>query len=171
MTNETISLLADIGTILGVLFSIGLAVYHFLKNRKLSIPRLPFLRPILFATFLHITVVYIVGISTDTPGITAAVSVLLATLVYLVADVYEKMYDGFIEEYKRLVDQSQNAAEHVIDETKRLMDGSKDAVERATDAAERTLALAETTVDQNKTLVKVIEKLTEQSSLDEEEDS
>ena len=156
MTNETLAfivgIIADICVILAFLFPIFWAVYRYLKSKRLHIPR-----QMLLAILLHGTIVYLVYINTDTPGVTASVSVMLAALVYLVGDAYEDMYDKHIEEYK-------NVAERAIDQSKNLVDSAKDTAERATDVAERA-------TDQNIRLVKVIEKLTGQSLLDEEDES
>ena len=76
--NETVSFIADICTILGVLASIFWAVYRYLKSKRLYIPR-----QMLLAILLHGTIVYLVHTNTDTLGVAAAVSVMLAVLVYL----------------------------------------------------------------------------------------
>ena len=141
MTNETLAFIADICTILGVLASILWAVYRYLKIKRLYIPR-----QMLLAILLHLTIVYIVDINTDTPGIAAAVSVMLAALVYLLGDAYEDMHKRNIEEYESFVE------------------SAKDTAERATDVAKSAM-------DQSIHLVKVIEKLTGQSLLDEEDES
>ena len=100
MTNETLAfivdIIADICIILGVLFPIIRAFFRYLKSKILYVPRQIFL-----TILLHGTIVYLVYINTDTPGVTVSVSVMLAVLVYLLGDAYADMYEKNIEEYKK----------------------------------------------------------------------
>ena len=67
--------------------------------------------------------------NTDTPGVAAAVSVMLAVLVYLLGDAYGDMYEEHFEKY-------QNVAKEAIAEARNMAERAVTVGEQATDQSE-----------------------------------
>lgn len=140
MMREAIAFISDIGGV--VAFAVLLATaawtaYRYLKRKRISIPK-----QLVLAIVLYGVVVYLVHMNTDTPGVSATVSILIGVLVNLLGDAYGEM----------------------IADTQKM---AKEAVTAAKDA----VTVGKRVMDQNKELVKIIEKLTGQSLLDEEDES
>ena len=139
MTTENLtSFIADIVVIVAFLSPILQAGWRYFKSKRLSIPR-----PMVLAILLHGTVVYLVHINTDTLGISAVVSVMIAVLVYLVGDAYEKV-----------IEESQKMAKEVMDTAKEAVDTAKEAVAQNKMMAKEI----EEFQNLNEKLVKIIEE-------------
>ncbi len=141
---EAIAFISDIGGVVAfavLLATAGWTAYRYLKRKRISIPK-----QLVLALVLHGVVVYLVHMNTDTPGVSATVSILIGVLVNLLGDAYGEM----------------------IADTQKM---AKEAVAEARTVAEGAVTVAERVAVQNKELVKIIEKLTGQSFLEEEDES